>query len=340
VDRPLDADAGGSLDNTRLLLGGFHNGQNGVTAFQNGIVVNITSARPTTGNGPALPGGVIYPGYDHIILLHTRNPANNSGVRDDAIAIIGAIVYAQLNSNGNRIGEFVEYGENMQVWPVCGPNRVGVVHNAELSETGTYAGLVWRAPWNLAPGTVINFRGAAVTDIGFGPHWSQFTVQNPTVTVPPPAPLITSLFAAGRFLNVFFADASRGSQWAPATVFSVNLVDTTRNNAGTSVNGTASPVTLDYVAALTGIGAQAGDSISVTVTAFDAAGLSTRSAAQTWSASLSPRTPTFNDLLALCDPTRQAQRTQIGADVDPDGGCLYQQNFVTQSIQVLPCAGA
>jgi hypothetical protein len=76
-----------------------------------------------------------------------------------------------------------------------------------------------------------------------------------------------------------------------------------------------------------------GDSISVTVTAFDAAGLSTRSAAQTWTATLTPRTPTFADLLGLCDPTRQAQRTQVGADADPDGGCLYQQNFVTQSIQ-------
>ena len=102
----------------------------------------------------------------------------------------------------------------MAAWSACGPNAVGVVHTALLCEDGMctkYAGLQWRAPWHVSAGTAVTFRGAAVTDNGFGPHATSFTMRKPRGMLArlPPAPVVTNVIQLGTDMFVFFDDLTK-----------------------------------------------------------------------------------------------------------------------------------
>lgn len=100
----------------------------------------------------------------------------------------GATLFVQ-DAAGNHVGKFVSAGPNAQIWPACGADGQGIVHNQLLSESNSYNGPQYFLPWSFfnplpangkapAPQTV-TFMGAAVSDNGFGYHQTKWTV-NPT----------------------------------------------------------------------------------------------------------------------------------------------------------------
>lgn len=105
------------------------------------------------------------------------------------LPIDGAIVYTE-DFFGNRIGQFLEFGPNMQLFPPCNINgdnpNVGIVHNSVLSETNIYQGIKWKVPDQIY-GCDIIFKGLAVTDSGFGFHNTTFKV-NFNLPIPTPTP--------------------------------------------------------------------------------------------------------------------------------------------------------
>ena len=108
------------------------------------------------------------------------------------LPILGTLLYAE-DFFGNRIGQFLEFGPNMQLFPPCNikndnPN-VGIIHNAKLSETNIYQGIKWKVPDHMC-GCDIVFKGVAVTDSGFGFHSTTFTLNlmaTPSSSVAPVA---------------------------------------------------------------------------------------------------------------------------------------------------------
>ena len=137
------------ISGSGLIVAGFHN--------QNNIIPQKNLIRVRT-----IDNTSIITSHTTELVLETVNGEN----------IDGCIIYA-TDINGNRLGKFVSYGDNMQYFRNCisSPNSVAV-HNMVLSETSIYHGLKWKIPrWHR--GKVI-FTGLTVSDTGFGPFTSEF----------------------------------------------------------------------------------------------------------------------------------------------------------------------
>lgn len=169
----LDMQFGGRVNHTQLLLSNFHN-KNSIIPFKFVIHTTVVAVTSLTNPTPIAPAGQIIPGAVHQLQL--QSTPNDLKVFDDNTALDGTFLYAMDVNMSQRVGSFVAFGPNMQGWAPCGPNNVGAIHNQLLSCTGHYDGLMWQAPANLAIGDVIDFRGAAVTDNGFGAHTSMYRV--------------------------------------------------------------------------------------------------------------------------------------------------------------------
>jgi len=225
-NRPLDAVNGGTLINTQLLVAGFHNGPIGSIAPFKFVIGMTINPIPDPIKAPAFvpTPNTIVPGFQHTIQL--QSTPNDLKVFDDNVALDGAIVYAVDAANAaTRVGSFAATGDNMQVWAACGPNAVGVVHNQLLSDNGHYDGLIWAAPANLAANkiTSITFKGAAVTDAGFGAHANTFPVVAAPAMVPK-APVVTQVLKMGTAkVTVFFVDPQKSVPVNPVTGFTVNI---------------------------------------------------------------------------------------------------------------------
>ena len=133
-----------------LAVASYHN-QNSITAQTNLIKVTLNAATITGGQ-------------EYTLTLTTTSGSNLEGI----------LLFA-MDSAGNKVGSFTGLADgNVSPFPACGPNNVGIVHNQVLSETATYAGIVWKAPSEIETGNTIIFSGLTDTDLGFGFHMNQF----------------------------------------------------------------------------------------------------------------------------------------------------------------------
>jgi len=229
VDHPLDGCMGGSLFNTQKILAGFHSAailsdKTTIVPFKKVINVAVTG----TVQNPALVGMIIS-GYDHMLQL--QSTPNDLGVFDVNTALDGGLVYAVDAATGtHRIGEFINPGANMVIWPACGGpnNNAGVIHNQLLSCTGAYDGLIWRAPINMV-GQSVTFKGAAVTDNGFGGHSTTYMIESPPLSAPA-APVLNALVYLPTLSALAIADGGSAAANNLAASFTVTVTDKTTGN--------------------------------------------------------------------------------------------------------------
>jgi hypothetical protein len=385
--RPLDAPQGTVL-NTQLLVAGFHSAgvqATVITPVVNPIQVALRQAMPAGQITPligAAPNSII-PGKDHALSVQ----AFPNGAFDVNTALDGGIVWAQ-NGAGVRVGQFINTGAMMQVWAACGPNNVGVVHNQLLSCTGEYPmavtdaagntnpapvtdGLIWRAPANLAVGDIITFKGAGVTDLGFGSWTTTFPVAAvPAPTVVPAAPTVTKVIQVQNQAAIFFQvlDLANGD------TYTVTLVDVTQANKVVLAvpKIAASPAIISFGAAAKAAGVAKGDTLAWSVTAQNAIGSSPASnVLQTIAAKnaivvapgvagaaapiaapkarsnsleleLGEGFHTADSLSALCDSSLWAQEDYFNMEHhDADGSCRYAsavQQHLSNTVAASPFA--
>jgi len=274
-DRPLDAGVGGTTDNTRTVLAGFHSAALQTVpliAFKKVVNIAVTAIAQAPG-----VTNMIISGFDHS--LQIQSTPGDLGVFQDGVALDGTLVYA-VDAHGNRVGKFTATGPNMVLWPPCnihGDNPgAGAIHHKLLSCAGHYDGLIWTAPVNMV-GQTVEFKGAAVTDAGYGAHSTIYTIQAPPATVAV-APTITSLVYSTAQSLLFYVDNGSAQMNNAATTFTVQVFDATANAAlGTPMTSAASPLVFNLQALVLAANA-AGHMIHVTVKASNGVGASVASA--------------------------------------------------------------
>ena len=179
-----------------------------VNAFPNGTILPCYFCYPPTQGYPTSLGDILVslPNITSNIALNLANAHNQNSIvaQENLIQVVkieqpynvivngstimlflesttnstldGALLYA-IDDNGNKIGNFVEFGLNMQEFPSCGLNAVGIVHNQVLSNTTIYSGIAWKAPAYLVNSSYIHFTGLSVTDQGFGKFMTSFNFE-------------------------------------------------------------------------------------------------------------------------------------------------------------------
>jgi hypothetical protein len=274
-DRPLDAGNGGTIVNTRTILAGFHSAALDIpplVPFKKVVKIIITAIDGAAGAGT----NDIISGLDHHLQIQST-PAD-LGVFADDVALDGTLVFA-VDKNQNRVGSFKATGPHMTIWPYCNihnnnPNA-GAIHHQLLSDNGHYDGLIWTAPTNMV-GQTIEFKGAAVTDDGYGAHSTVFNVVAPPAAAPQ-IPTIKSLVYSMANSLLFFVDNGTPAANDVATDFIVTITDkNTGNKLGAPINTKASPLMFN-LDILVRAGAATGHIIDVTVMAKNGQGTSTAS---------------------------------------------------------------
>jgi len=356
VDRPLDHGVGGQLNNTQATVGGFHN---------NGINVNFGPPVAFKGNNGITT--LVLDAAGNSIHTITAGTAVNvalasspGGIVDINTAIDGTVLYA-LDSLGNRVGTFTQFGTptgatvnvtvngvfnavtsigiNMKPWAACGVNNVGIVHTQLLQCCGIYTGIVWQAPWTLVPGTNVTFQGAAVTDAGFGGHITSFLVLPPAVIPPPPT--ITTVFSQGQNSAVFFVDPTKGAKINAATAFTVQFAIAGAGAAPFATKIVAqSPAVFNLVQVLqaANITVTVSTVTAISIIASNTAGSSAPSAPiDLVPLSLPVPANVAQAFLDLCPVAFQAQAAVNGQPTDAANQCAWQSQ---QAASILAAAGS
>lgn len=353
LDYPLDVGNGGSILNTQLVVTNWHNRNTTVACKQ---VIFVTSA--LTANAAVV--NQIVPGQTHTLTLTINAHPNAAGIpvcdtytsaaqvtADDIanIALDGAVVYAiNPNNNNARVGTFTAFGDanlnpiTMQSWVACGPVGTGIVHNQLISCVGQYFGIQWVAPGNLAAGGSVTFKGAGVTDGGYGAHASTLPVITPAAAgIAVTKPTITAIKEIGDVLAIFFNDnaknAPAGNAPILATKFSVAV--TIGTAAVPKFNVTQSPALVKIDQTIKG------KSVTATVTGFNAIALPSTSNQFTVLVSSGPVTKAVDSaaILALCPGDVVAQLAMFQMDTDPDNQCQFQMQLVGNNTVTLDATG-
>lgn len=359
IDQP---DLANGVLNTQGILANWHN--RNISFTSTGAVsacVSVFQTNTTVTVGNATYTNIIVPGQVHQLTLVIRghdfvhqtaaNPPMAGAATCDVpisqvtsldiqnLALDGAIIYA-ANSAGQRVGTFVATGDTMQYNPACGPWGVGVVHNQLVSCTGTYSGLTWAAPGNLALSSSVVFQGAGVSDAGFGKHSTTW----PVVAALPASgagmslsmPIVTYATWLGNNLVVFFDPQTTAG--VNSQVIAGSYTVTVQNSAtaptsAASVTATASPGTISFAALLSG-GLTAGTNVWVIVTAQPVAGSTTGAQVAAPSlpypvavpAAAPSATVTLTQAAAVCNATYLDQTTFFSMNRN-DNQCSYQSTL-------------
>jgi hypothetical protein len=166
----------------RQIIGAFHNGGAQLDAIGN-IVSPVNYEKATTNPiwlapqvSNALTGQgsyVITPGALHTFVVAAHCPAPDPrGFNNANVAIDGLFLYAIDTATGDRIGSWVNVGPTLTNWAACNPKQtssasVGIVHNQLASGSSNIGNLTWQAPATIVGN--VQFKGAGVSDCGFGP---------------------------------------------------------------------------------------------------------------------------------------------------------------------------
>lgn len=351
LDYPLDVGNGGSILNTKLVVTNWHN-RNSTTACKQ--VIFVTSA--LTANAAVV--NQIVPGQTHTLTLTINAHPDANGIpqcdtytsaaqvtADDIanIALDGAVVYA-INATGARVGTFTAFGDanlnpvTMQSWVACGPVGTGIAHNQLISCVGQYFGIQWVAPGNLAVGSTVTFKGAAVSDGGYGAHASTLNIILPAAAgIAVTKPTITAIKEIGDVLAVFFNDnaknAPAGNTPILATKFSVAI--TVNGAAIPKFNVTQSPALVKIDQTIKG------KTVVATVTGFNPTALPSTSAPFTVVVSNGQVSKAVDPaaVLALCPGDVVAQLNLYGMEPDPDNQCQFQTQLVGNNTVTLDATG-
>jgi hypothetical protein len=241
------------------------------------------------------------------------------------VVVDGAIVYAET-TNHSRVGRFTAFGASMVAWSACGPRSVGVVHTGLLGtdEVPPYSGLQWRAPWDLPVGTTVRFKGAAVTDNGFGPHATDFTIQAPATNRPPTPNITAVLQRDSDTLLIFFVDPTKRlpatENWkAAAFVVTITSPQNGRVLSNFTAQQTKSPISVSTN--------RLPRFVQVQLTAKNGNGLSDKSnqvaVTLTGGESSTDKTSFFSKVLKLCNRATLASAVRFGMDGDLDNSCAF-----------------
>jgi hypothetical protein len=166
----------------RQIVGAFDNG--GAQLDANGNVVtpvnyekamlNAVWLAPQVSN--ALNGQGDYTiqlGKINTFVVASHCPAPDPrGYNNAGVALDGFMAYAVDMGTGQRVGSWINVGPTFSQFYACNPKgnalpAVGIVHNQLASGNSNVANLTWMAP-PTAVGPIM-FKGAGVSDCGFGP---------------------------------------------------------------------------------------------------------------------------------------------------------------------------
>eukprot|EP00475_Leptophrys_vorax_P008735 TRINITY_DN15683_c0_g1_i1.p1 TRINITY_DN15683_c0_g1~~TRINITY_DN15683_c0_g1_i1.p1 ORF type:complete len:379 (+),score=89.14 TRINITY_DN15683_c0_g1_i1:92-1228(+) len=201
---------------SRQIVGSFHNGGaqllanfsavtpvNYEKATTNPIWLAPLTSDPVTGAGTY----TITPGAMHSFVVAAHCPVPDPrGYNNAGIALDGLFLYAIDTATGQRIGSWVNVGATLTNWYACNPKltssvSVGIVHNQLATNNPNIANLTWKAPQTIQ-GTV-QFKGAGVSDCGFGPVLITYNTTTNTTALSPQAQGLTANLDANNIAQYF-----------------------------------------------------------------------------------------------------------------------------------------